>query len=84
MYINRISDNFDKSTRILILQCLVLSQINYCIVIWGSTNKTLRQNIQKLQNFAAKVAIGGLRKYDHVTPIIKDLQWLTITDKYTF
>ena len=60
MYINRISDNFDKSTRILIVQSLVLSQIKYCIGIWGSTNKTLRQNIQKLQNFAAKVVMGDL------------------------
>ncbi len=59
MYINRISDNFDKSTRILIVQSLVRRLINYCIGIWGSTNKTMLQNIQKLQNFAAEVAIGG-------------------------
>ncbi len=84
MYINRISDNFDKSTRVLIVQSLVLIPINYCIGIWGSTNKTLLQNIQKLRNFAAKVAIGGVRKYDHVTPIIKYLQWMTVKDKYTF
>ena len=45
---------------------------------------TLFQNVPKLQNFAAKVAIGRLKKYDHVTPILKDLQWLTVQNKYTF
>ncbi len=60
MYINRISDNFDKSTRVLLVESLVLSLISYCISIRGSTNKTLLQNIQKLQNFAAKVATGLL------------------------
>ncbi len=34
--------------------------------------------------FAAKVAIGGARKYDHATPFIKELKWLTINDKYIF
>ncbi len=84
MFIRRISDNFDKSTRKIVVETLVLSIINYCICIWGSTNVTLIHKIQKVQNFAAKVAIGGARKYDHVTPITKDLQWLRIKDKYKY
>ncbi len=36
IFINRISHNFDKVTRIIVIQSLVLSLINYCIVIWGS------------------------------------------------
>ena len=39
---------------------------------------------QKLQNFAAKVALGGSRKYDHVTPIIKKLQWLKMKEKCVY
>ena len=61
MFINRVSDSFDQPTRVIIVQSLVLSLINYCIGIWGSTNMTLLQNVKKLQNFAAKVAIGGLK-----------------------
>ena len=82
MFIRRISDNFDKLTRKIVVETLVLSIINYCIGIWGTTNVTLIHRIQKVQNFAAKVAIGGARKYDHVTPVMKDLQWLRIKDKY--
>ncbi len=69
IFINRISNNFDKATRIVVVQSLVLSLINYCIIIWGSTNETLLDDVQKIQNFAAKVAVGCCRKYDHVTPV---------------
>ncbi len=82
MFINRISEDFDKTTRKIVVQSLVLSVMNYCINIWGSCNKTNLLSVQKLQNFAAKIVIGGARKYDHVTPLRKELKWLTITDKY--
>ena len=81
MYINRMKDSFDISTRSQIVQSLALSIINYCFIIWGTTNTTQLDRVQKLQNFAAKVAIGGARKYDHVSPIIKQLKWLKIKEK---
>ncbi len=40
--------------------------------------------MQKLQNFAAKIVIGGARKYNHVTPLRKELKWLTIRDQNSF
>ncbi len=84
MHIYRVSLNFEKRTRTIVVQSLVLSIINYCIRIWGTTNATLLSNVQKLQNFAAKVAVGGARKYDHVSPIIKELKWLKIKEKHVF
>ena len=84
MYINRVKDNFDKTSRILIVQALALSSINYCLRIWGTTNNTLLHNVQKLQNFAAKIAVGGLTKRDHVTPAFQELKWLTMKNKVIF
>merc|ERR1711911_530821 len=42
------------------------------------------ERVQKLQNFASKVAYGGIRKFDHVSPIIKELEWLRIENKIKF
>ena len=84
MYLNRIKDHFDKGTRKIVIQSLVLSILNYCNTIWGTTNATLLAKAQKLQNFAAKIVDGKARKYDHVTPIIKDLGWLPIKDKIRY
>ena len=61
---------------------LYLALINYCIRIWGTTNTTIIKKVQKLQNFAAKLAMGGARKFDHVTPIMQKLRWMKIQEKY--
>ena len=74
--INRVKHCFDKESRIILIQSLVLSVLNHCNIIWGTTNTTLLTKIQKLQNFAIKVADGNARKYDHVTPIFRRLEWL--------
>ncbi len=66
------------------MESLVFSVTIYCISIWGTGNKINLHNVQKLQNFAAKIAIGGPRRYDHATPLRKVLIWLKITDKYNF
>ncbi len=80
MFLNRISEDFDKPTRETVVESLVLSVINYCINIWGSGNKTNLHNVQKLQNFASEIAIRGARKYDHAIPPRKELQWVNIPD----
>ena len=84
MYINKIDLCDKQQIRIIIVESLVLSLIHYCLRIWRTTNHILLTNVQKVQNFAAKVAIGGAKKYDHVSPIIKDLQWLKIKQKHEF
>ena len=66
------------------MESLVLSLINYCCKIWGSTNKTQLNKVQKLQNFAARVADGTARKYDHVTPILNDLKWIKMDKMYVY
>merc|ERR1712035_91021 len=40
------------------------------------------KNVQKLQNFAAKVAKGNAKKYDQATPIIQELGWLKVKEKH--
>ncbi len=86
VYINRIKDNFNCKTRITFIQSLVLRIMNYDIKIWGTANTTHMNQIQKLQNFAAKVALGGgaRRWRDHATPYIRELGWLKMRQKYKY
>ena len=57
--------------------------INYGIKIYGTTNTTELLRVQKTQNFAAKVALGG-SKCDHVTPYLNELRWLRVNDMYRY
>ena len=49
------------------------------------TEHTTKKNIellQTVQNFAAQI-VSGTRKFDNVTPILKQLQWLPIIKQVT-
>ena len=84
LYLNRVCERFEFDCRVMVVQSLVMSILNYCLRVWGSTNKTQMERVKKLQNFAAKVAVGGAKKYDHVTPIFKKLKWLPVETKYFY
>ncbi len=78
IYINRISSYLDKKSRIIVVQLLVRSHFNCCLSIWGTTTPSLIDKVQKLQNFAVRVAVGGIKKLYHVSPAYKELKWLKI------
>ncbi len=84
MFMNRHKNLFNKETHKIIVQTLVLSIIKYGITIWGTTNSTLINKVQKLQNIAVKIADGKARKYDHVIPLFIDLLLIKIKDLITF
>ncbi len=84
MFVNKVKQCFDEPTRHLIIESLVLSILNYCSTIWGTTNTTLITKVRKLQNLAAKVVEGKAQNQDHVTPITKELKWLGVSQLITF
>jgi len=40
--------------------------------------------LQKIQNFAAKVAVGNGRKFERATPFIKKLHWLKVNEQLKY
>ncbi len=84
IYINTVKDNFSKSAGVVVIQSLVLSIIDYGIKVRDTTNNTLMHQIQKLQNFAAKAAVGGAAKHEHGAPFLRELGWLKIKQKHMF
>ncbi len=56
IFINRHKYLYNKETRILVAQTLVVNIIKYGITIGGTTNSTLINKVQKLQNFAINIA----------------------------
>ena len=75
--INRVKYLLDRRTLITIIHSLVFSKLLYCSSVWATTTKKNIELLQTVQNFAARI-VSGTRKFDHVTPILKQLQWLPI------
>ena len=81
--INRVKHVFDKKTLKLVINALVFSRLFYCSSVWSNTAKTNVNKLQLVQNFAARIVVNK-RKYDHVTPILKSLNWLPVKDQLYF
>ena len=63
----------ELSKLITIINSLVFSKLLYCSSVWTNTTKKNIELLQTVQNFAARI-VSGTRKFDHVTPILKQLQ----------
>ena len=62
---------------------LVTSRLDYCNGLLCGITDELLCRLQKVQNNAARV-VSGSKKYDHITPVLKDLHWLPIRKRIEF
>ena len=60
-----------------LVQGTAMSALDYGDIIYVNASQSALNKIQKCQNFAARV-ITRTRKYDHISPVLKRLEWLTM------
>ena len=75
--INCVQYLFDRRTLITIIDSLIFVKLLFCSSLWAITTKKNIELLQSVQTFAVRI-VSGTRKFDHVTPILKQLQWLPI------
>ena len=78
--INRVKYIFDKNTLMIVINALVFSKLFYCSSVWSNAATTHLLKLQAVQNFAARI-VSNTRKFDHVTPVLKDLRWLPVNSQ---
>ena len=62
---------------------LVLSKLDYGCTTLAGLLATLLDRLQSVLNAATRL-IYGRRKYDHVTPLLRELHWLRVPERITF
>ena len=72
--INRVKH---ATTLTIVINALVFSKLYYCCNVWNNTSKHNVNRLKAVQTFAARI-VSGSKKYDHVSPILKDLKWLPV------
>ena len=72
-----------QATVIKLVEGLVISPIRYCLTVYGTTNKTQLCRLQRILNFGARV-ISGRRKYDHISDVLRELNWLTAENLFMY
>ena len=77
------SHSLPRDTLQTIVQALVVSTLRYCISVYGVCGITQMARLQKMFHFGARV-ISGRRKYDHISEVLKDLNWLTVGNMHQY
>ena len=81
--IRRIWDLVPKSALIPLANALVTSRLDYCNSLYNGISKNNLQKLQRIQNSIAR-AITKTRKHDHITPVLKNLHWLSVKQRIEF
>ena len=81
--IRKIRKFLDRSTAETAIHALVSSRLDTCNSLLYGIPKYQLQRLQRVQNTAARV-ITMTKKYDHITPILRELHWLPITERIEF
>ena len=68
---------FDQQS--LFINSLIFTKLFYCSTVWSGTSKTNIHKLQLVQNFSARI-LSGKRKFEHITPTLKDLNLLPVSD----
>ena len=59
----------------LLVNSRVTSRLDYCNALLVGIPKTVLSKLQQVQNTAARL-ISRTSRYDHITPILRELHWL--------
>jgi len=60
-----------------IINCLVTSRLDYCNSLQYMVPHSVLNKLQRVQNSAARI-ICRTSRFDHITPVLKELHWLPI------
>ena len=82
-HIGQIRKFLPRKTIERVVNAMITSRIDYCnSLLYGTSGKNLVK-LRRLQNVAAKIIVGG-SKYEHVTPILRQLHWLPVESRIHF
>ena len=66
-----------------LVHAFITSQLDYANSLLVGVPAVHMEKLQRIQNMSARL-IAGARKFDRITPILKELHWLPVTERVKF
>jgi len=66
-----------------LVRALVVSKVDYCNAVLVGIPGYLQKRLQSVLN-AAALLINSTKKYDHITPLLRELHWLRVPERIKF
>ncbi len=81
--ISRIKKCLNSQALETVIHAFISSRLDYCNSLLAGVPDCVREKLQYLQNSAARV-LTGTHKFEHITPILKELHWLPVKKRVDF
>jgi len=62
---------------------IVSTRLDYCNSLLYGTSASNIQRLQQVQNTFARV-VSGTKRREHITPVLRDLHWLPVTQRIQY
>ena len=66
-----------------LVHAFISSRIDNCNALLYGVPQCLINNLQRVQNTAARV-VTGTKKFEHITPVLKTLHWLPVKERIQY
>lgn len=67
----------------ILIHAFILLKLDYCNILLSGLQQSQINRIQHVQNSAAHL-LTATSRYDHVTPLLRSLQWLSVSARIDF
>ena len=81
--IKRISNFLSRDSLLTLVHAFVTSRLDYCNSLLYGLPKTRITKLQRVQNAAARL-VSNTRKFEHITPVLRELHWLPVSFRINF
>jgi len=81
--LSRIRKYLTRESAATVVHALITSKLDYCNSLLYGQPKYQLQRLQFIQNTAARV-VCQFSKYEHITPVLRDLHWLPVQYRILF
>ena len=76
--INRAKYLLDTTSLLNLIDTLVFSKLYYCFSVWSSISKKNISKRQNIQHYSARIKTCSTCKFDHINPVLRELDWQTV------
>ena len=81
--IRAVRRSLDKDSTKTLVNSFVSSRLDYCNSLLYGINECQLSKLQRIQNAAARL-ISGARWCDHITPVLRELHWLPVSERIRY
>ena len=81
--LRQISGSLTSDAIMTLVHAFISSRLDYCNSLLVGVSDGVLTKLQSIQNAAARM-VTGTRKYDHITPILRELHWLPVRMRITY